>query len=50
MFAVFIFKRFPLMMHTLVLNVIGNHLFVAQSVGDWLVDSLMPLTYASLLP
>ena len=33
-FAVFIFKRFPLMMHTLVLHVIGNHLFVAQSVGE----------------
>ena len=33
-FAVFVFKGFPLMMRTLVLYVIGNHLPVTHSIGE----------------
>ena len=33
-FAVFVFKGFPLMMCTLVLDVIGNHISVTHSVGE----------------
>ena len=42
MFAVFILKGFPLMMLSLVLDILNNHLFISQSIGESSILSAPP--------
>ena len=42
MFAVFILKGFPLMMLSLILDIVNNHLLISQSIGESPVLSSPP--------